>query len=353
MQLGRRRSTTRKTASLTALLAAGALAVAGCSSSSTGSSSAPKPASSNRASSGPICPLTGLPQTGNEQADRVALAVKIDNIGPARPQAGINNADVVVEELVEGGLTRLMAIFQCQKAGLVGPIRSVRITDADLLALLHGSVLGYSGANPKDMPPVRANSDAALIAYDNTPQYFHLDSSRPAPHDVFSSTTTLLNAGLKLRSKLQAPPALFTYGAIDPAARPAHHVTLAWPDSAARWTWSSHGWLRDQGEHTYSLTPDVLSDGQRISATNVVVLGVNIASTGLRDVLGNPSPLDVTIGSNPAWVLRDGKMIKGTWHRKSIKDGITLKDAQGHVIALEPGRTWIELLPTPRAPSRH
>jgi hypothetical protein len=61
----------------------------------------------------------------------------------------------------------------------------------------------------------------------------------------------------------------------------------------------------------------------------------------------------VTIGSNPAWVLRDGKMIRGTWTRKTISDQFTLKDAQGQVIALAPGRTWVELLPTPRKPSRH
>jgi hypothetical protein len=348
MQLG------RTTPAAVAVLVAGTLVLSGCSSASSGSSSAPvaKPATSNEASAGPVCPLTGLPQTGGEQADRVAVAVKIDNIGPARPQAGLNNADVVVEELVEGGLTRLMAIFQCQRAGLVGPIRSARISDADLLALLHGSVLGYSGANPKDMPPIRAHSGAALVAYDNQPQYFHLDAGRPAPHDVFSSTTTLLSAGLKARPNLQAPPALFSYGPIDAGARRVHRITLTWPDSAARWTWSRHGWLRDQGERAYSLTPDTLADGQRISATNVVILGVDIASTGLRDVLGNPSPLDVTIGRNPAWVLRNGKMIPGTWSRGSRNQEISLTDGHGRPIALAPGRTWVELLPRPAAPSR-
>jgi hypothetical protein len=331
-----------------ALLAAGTLALASCSSSSS-PNSAPvsKPATSNEASAGPICPLTGQPQTGGEQANRVALAVKIDNIAPALPQAGINNADVVIEELVEGGLTRLMAIFQCQSAPAVGPIRSARISDADLLALLHGSVLGYSGANPKDMPPIQAHSQAALISYDHQPQYFHLGAGRPAPHNVFSSTTTLLNAGLKQKPKLQAPPALFTYGPIDPAARRMHGVYMSWPAASALWTWSHRAWQRTQDGQR-----DVLTSGQQISATNVVILGVNIASTGLRDVLGNPSPLDVTIGTNPAWVLRDGKMIRGTWTRNTINDGITLKDAQHRVIALSPGRTWVELLPRPRTPSR-
>jgi hypothetical protein len=340
MQLARSRTT-----AAVAVFVAGALGLTACSSASSGPVS--KPSTSNEAAAAPVCPLTGLPEAGGQQADRVALAVKIDNIAPALPQAGINDADVVVEELVEGGLTRLMAIFQCNKAAEVGPIRSVRISDADLLALLHGSVLGYSGANSKDMPPIRAHSGAALVAYDNTPQFFHLSSSRPAPHNVFSATTTLLNAGLHLRPKLKAPPSLFTYGPIDPTARRAHRVYMSWPAASALWTWSKGSWLRTQGG-----AADRLVDGHQISTTNVVILGVNIASTGLHDVLGAPSPLDVTIGSNPAWVLRDGKMIRGTWSRKKIGNEFTLKDTQGHVIALAPGRTWVELLPTPRKPSR-
>jgi hypothetical protein len=113
------------------------------------------------------------------------------------------------------------------------------------------------------------------------------------------------------------------------------------------WTWSHGTWLRTQDG-----AADMLTSGAQISTTNVVILGVNIASTGLHDVLGAPSPLDVTIGSNPAWVLRDGKMIRGTWTRKALNDEITLQDRQGRTIALAPGRTWVELLPRPRTPSR-
>jgi hypothetical protein len=240
-----------------------------------------------------------------------------------------------------------MAIYQCQKAAEVGPIRSARITDADLLALLHGSVLGYSGANPKDMPPIRAHSESALISYDAQPQYFHLDSARPAPHDVFAATKTLLAAGLKDRPKLQAPPALFRYGAIDPTAKRAHSIYLGWPAASAQWTWNGKGWLRTQDG-----AADNLVDGTQISATNVVILNVTLQATGIYDIDHNPSPLDVTIGSNPAWVLRDGKMVRGKWSRQSIGDPISLTDKAGKPIALQPGRTWIELLPTASKPQR-
>ncbi|MBV9485540.1 MAG: DUF3048 domain-containing protein [Frankiaceae bacterium] len=296
----------------------------------------------------PTCPLTGAPRAKGQNVKRPALAVKIDNVSDALPQSGVNNADIVVEELVEGGLTRLMAIYQCDQANTVGPIRSLRISDADLLALLHGSILGYSGANPKDMPPIVAHSDAVLISQDANPQYFYRSSAHAAPHNVYSSTKRIVQAGISRRASLKAPTPLFSYGAIDASAKKAHVVSMSWPAASALWRWTKNEWLRTQGG-----SPDRLSDGSQISAKNVVVLNVNIASTGLHDVLGTPSPEDVTVGSNRAWVLRDGKVINGTWHRASIAAGWTLRDKHGHLINLAPGRTWVELLPTGRSPSVH
>jgi hypothetical protein len=330
-------------------------ALAGCSGKSTptSSGSAQKSAvvvknKNNQKPVGPTCPLTGTPRHKGQVVKRPALAVKIDNVSEALPQTGINSADVVVEELVEGGLTRLMAIFQCDAAPTVGPIRSARISDADILALLHGSVLGYSGANPKDLPPIVAHSDAVLISQDADPQLFYRSSAKPAPHNVFSSTTKLVHAGVAKRKSLKAPKPLFSYGAIDPAAKHAHSVSMTWPAASAQWTWSKQGWLRTQGG-----SPDRLSNGAQVHATNVVVMNVRIASTGLHDVLGTPSPDDVTVGSNPVWVFRNGKMVKGTWHRSSITAGFTFRDKKGRKINLAPGRTWIELLPTGRQPIRH
>jgi hypothetical protein len=331
-----------------ALLATAALA--GCSGSSSGPPSSPGTPTAVAASkpTPPVCPLTGAPRHKHEIVRRPPLAVKIDNVSEALPQSGINNADVVVEELVEGGLTRLMAIFQCDKAATVGPIRSARISDADILALLHGSVLGFSGANPADLPPIVAHSQAVLVSQDANPQYYYRSTSKLAPHNVFSSTERILRAGIARRHSLKAPKPLFRYGAIDPAAKPTHDFSISWPAASAEWRWSKGSWLRTQNG-----APDRLSDGSQISATNVVVMSVTIASTGLHDVLGSPSPEDVTVGSNPVWVMRNGKLIKGTWHRQTLTSALTFRDKQGHLIDLAPGRTWLELLPTGRKPVRH
>jgi hypothetical protein len=328
-------------------------ALASCSSSSstppiTTSSTPASDAAHHDKPARPTCPLTGAPRTKHEFVKRVPLAVKIDNVSDALPQSGINHADVVIEELVEGGLTRLMAVFQCDSAKTVGPIRSLRISDADILALLHGSVLGYSGANPADLPPVVARSQAVLISQDANPQYFYRSTAHVAPHNVYSSTKRVLRAGIARKKSLNAPKPLFSYGAIDPAAKRAHNVSMSWPAASAAWKWSKHGWLRTQNGSL-----DKLSDGSTVSSTNVVIMSVDIASTGLHDVLGTPSPQDVTVGNNRVWVLRDGKMIQGTWHRKSVASNLTFTDKKGNAIRLAPGRTWVELLPTGRKPLRH
>jgi hypothetical protein len=327
-----------------------AATLAGCSSGSspaatTPTSSAAAQVAANNAK--PTCPLTGLPAGKHQDRNRAPVAIKIDNVSDALPQAGVNQADVVVEELVEGGLTRLMAIFQCNKAPIVGPIRSARISDADILALLHGSVLGFSGANPKDLPPIEAHGDTVLISMNSNPSIFPRSSSRAAPHNVFASTSNILQAGLAARHNLKAPPPLFSYGPINRYSKPAHHVSLSWPAASALWTWSGHQWLRSQDG-----LPDKLANGSQITATNVVVMSVDIASTGLHDVLGNASPLDVTVGQNKVWVLRDGRMVTGIWKRPSVTSGLTLVNHKGKTINLAPGRTWIELLPKPGKPSR-
>jgi hypothetical protein len=293
----------------------------------------------------PTCPLTGLAPNASQSITRPALAVKIDNINPARPQAGIDHADLVFEELVEGGLTRLMAVFQCDAAGSVGPVRSARTSDADMLALLHGSVFGFSGANPGALPPIRAHGRSVLVSYDVYGSAFHRDGSRPAPHNVFSSTATILRAGLVHWRSLTAPKPLFSYGAVAPAARPVTSVSMSWPQASASWHWSGKTWLRTQNG-----TADVLTDGARVSAANVIVMSIKIGSTGLRDVLGNASPLDETVGSGPVWIFRNGAMVTGTWHRASIGAPLRFVDATGAAIALQPGHTWVELLPRGSVP---
>jgi hypothetical protein len=331
-------------------LAAAGLTACGGGHNDAATQSTPSASASPTATAAPAavktCPLTGVPPRGDQKVNRVALGVKIDNVNDARPQVGIDKADLVVEETVEGGLTRLFAVFQCDSPSSIGPIRSARTSDGDLLRLLNGSVFAFSGANPRVIPQVQSTSAAVLISYDalgNT--YFHRDYSRPAPHNVFSSAKTLLGAGLSRDKKLHAPKPLFTYGAAKVKGFPAKTASLTWPDATAGWTWDGGHWLRTQNG-----TADVLADGHRVSASNVAIMSITTAYTGLHDVLGNASPDDVVTGSGKVWLLRDGHVIAGTWSRPNRTKPLVFKDKNGHVLPLKPGRTWVELLPRPRTP---
>jgi hypothetical protein len=293
-----------------------------------------------------VYPLTGLPVRNVAAAGRPALSVKIDNVADAMPQAGLNRADLVADILVEGGLTRLMATFQSQDAPLIGPIRSARPVDADLLRELGGGIFAYSGAAPGEIAPSKAHSNALLVANDNDPQWFWRGTLHAAPHNVFSSTARLYKAGRTSGRKLSAPPQLFTYGAAPRGARAAKSVSLEFsPNTSSGWTWTGSNYVRTQNGR-----PDVLSDGSRVNTTNIVVLSVTWRPTNIIDDAGNADPYVIVIGSGPAVVMRNGVAIVGHWVRPSYRVSMKILDAAGHPIPLQPGRTWLELQPRPYRP---
>jgi hypothetical protein len=293
------------------------------------------------------CPLTGKPPTKGQRLGRAALAIKIDNVSDARPQSGVDRADLVIEETVEGGLTRLMAVFQCDAVPRVGPIRSARTSDSDLLRLFNGQVVfAFSGANSRALAQVRANSHAVLLSMDAGGGYFHRDYSRPAPHNVYSSTTTLLKAGVARKKGIKAPRPVFRYGKPKAGGKAAKSASVSWPFASAGWTWNGHAWARTQGG-----TPDLMTSGHRVAASNVIIMSIDVKASGLHDVLGNASPEDVVTGSGNLWLLRDGRVYKGKWKRPTAAKRLRMFDLAGRPLPLRAGRTWIELLPRPRQPT--
>jgi hypothetical protein len=298
--------------------------------------------------SGITFPLTGLPADANlANADRPALAIKIDNVAAARPQAGLNDADVVIETPVEGGLTRLFAVFQSHDADLVGPIRSARPVDADLLRLFGHPYFVFSGGTPSDVQPVQKKGGAAaLIWWDRSPAYFVTRADRKRPHHVFAHTSTLYAEG-KVRaesgSTKATPPPPLPFDDRAPAGTPAHQIDLTFPSASAGWTWNGSEYLRTQAG-----TPDTLIDGAQVSAANVVVLSVVIKQTAAHDVHGTNVPLPDVVTSGKAWVYRDGVQVTGNWKR--VKDQLIVTDDAGQAVTLKPGRSWVELLPTGRTP---
>ena len=338
-------SPTSAAISAAASSAAAASSVAASSASEAAVASASAAASSAAAVAGGPDPLTGLPSS-LAAATRPALGVKIDNVAGAWPQAGLNQADIVFDLPVEGGLTRLLAVFHSQDVGVFGPIRSARPVDADLLHLLGHSYFAFSGGTKTDLGPITDHSNATPMWWDVSPSLFVIRKDHAIPHQVFGTTAMLYAAGEQRAPSTTPPPPIFSYAAATPVpALPAKTITAQYDAATAAWNWNGSQYMRNQSGH-----PDLLIDGHQVSSVNVVVMSVAVRNTGARDSHGTVVPLPVVIGSGQVWVFRNGLMVKGTWNRPSENAPMKLFTATGQIIALAPGRTWVEVLPNTRLP---
>jgi hypothetical protein len=330
------------------------LAVAACSGSpppkpSPSDSLSQTPTASATPSAGLTWPLTGLPALQGVAA-RPALAFKVDNVYGALPQAGLNSADLVFEEPVEGGLTRLIAVFQSQNPGTVAPIRSARPVDAQVMRLFGPSILMFSGASRYEIGPVRKLSHALLLSMDSGVPLFARDPNRPGVHDVYASTREAWAWGLSHGASRLPPKSPWTYSAAPSSlAKPATTADMQFGSAQAHWSYhsTSRRWFRAQNGQT-----DVDTLGVQLWADTVMVLNVpTYYVPGLHDVLGNPTPDARLTGSGRMWLLREGSLVSGTWSRATLDDPFTFKAPDGSVLGVRPGRTWIELLPNGLSPS--
>lgn len=289
----------------------------------------------------PICPLTGEESATGKVPHRPALAVKIENHPEARPQAALNRADIVYEEPVEGGYTRFIAVFHCDDPDRVGPVRSGRTTDPDVLRQFGPAVFGYAGgvaAVKREVPRAGLVDVNYIVAADA----YVRDETRAAPHDLYTTTSALRKAAA---SDAGAPRPVFEYAeAYEGKARRAAGVHLPFSSvSDVVWTWSRREgmWLRAHGDLAHTL-----EDGTRVSAATVVVQVVEVTAGQIVDAAGNPSPEVELIGRGRAYVLRDGRVIAGRWERPTLDDVTRFVTRDGEEIPLSPGRAWVELLPS-------
>ena len=291
----------------------------------------------------PTCPLTDAPTPGgNEAPRRSLLAVKVENTDAAYPLTGLDKADMVYEEVVEGGITRFVAIFHCRDANRVGPVRSARTTDPKILAPLQQQpLLGYSGGAPKVVKGLVA-AGVVQLTEANTPDAFTRDGGRVAPHNLFASTAVLWRAGEKQVDDPATPRAAFTFGeGLPEKSKKAGTIDITFSTlSSTGWEWGGGRWTR-----LLSGAPMALESGAPIEAENVVVQVVDVSQDTIVDASGSFSPLVEMIGSGKAWVFRDGRAIAGTWERDGEGDLTTFRTKDGDEIALSPGSTWVELVP--------
>ena len=285
-------------------------------------------------------PLTGEPVDDPSRAQLPALVAKIDNGEAARPQAGLSEADLVVEELIEGGSTRLLAVLHSEGADPLGPIRSARSTDVPFLAALEEPLFAWSGANA-EFAQLIARQDIVDVGVDAALGAYGRDDDRPAPSNLFTSTEALYEAA---GGAGEAPQPLFAYRedptALPLQARPVLGVDIDFGATEVAYTWDPDraGWRREQNG-----TPHVDVDGEQIAPANVIVQFVTYRDTGLVDAAGAAVPEAELVGEGQAFVLVDGRLIQGVWSRSTPEGPTEFRLLDDTPVELAPGATWIEL----------
>lgn len=286
----------------------------------------------------PTAPFTGL--ASESDLSRPAFVVKIDNAPQARPQWGINQADVVFEELVEGNITRFAAVFHSQDTENIGPVRSARTGDFELLTNLNRPIFGNSGGNPTVMKLLK-EVNMVLVGDTNVGgEAYWRSSEKKAPHNLLTSTPKIYASS---NGQGGTPPQMFNYRSdseeISSAAREIQGVNIDFGGHKIeyRWNTESKGWDRTQNG---SLHRD--HDGVQVAPENVIIQFVQYG----RSVAFAGSPEVKVIGNGNAWILTDGRLIAGKWSRPTSGSLTQFRDLEGEIISLTAGRTWIAL---PRA----
>jgi hypothetical protein len=288
----------------------------------------------------PYCPLTGEDPPKGVKLTRPALALKIENSPDARPQSGLDRADIVYEEFVEGGATRFMAIYHCHDAAQGGPVRSARFDDPKI-AKPFTSILAYSGGNSIVVNELRKRKVISLDELNADGSLFRVPAGSTDVHSLYGDTKRLRKLGEK-RGKPQPPgSAYFKFGDA-PKGDKAKSVTLKFnPSVEISWRWKGGKWMRFEDG-----VPFQSAGGKQIGTDNLLVQEVEVNdSKRIFDVAGNPSPDIVLAGKGRAFLFRDGEVIKGSW-KTNKKGDPSFKTKKGDPFTFDVGSTWIELVPS-------
>lgn len=308
------------------------LALAGCGGTKE-SGDKPDAAASSAPPTPEFWPLTGVQAPLGETVakDHPVMVVKMDNTGAAAPQLGLGSADLVVEELVEGGLTRLAAFYYSQLPSKVGPVRSMRASDIGIVTPADAQVV-TSGAAAVTISRIK---QAGITFYGEGSKGLARDNGRRAPYNLFADLTKTVGLA---RQDPATPADYLTWGA--PAdfvgVQPATRVDV--PFSYGHTTrWSFEG-------GRYVNTNSNARQGDRFQADNVLVLRAPVGDAGYKDPAGNPVPETKLEGSGAAVLFHNGSLVRGTWSKASLDAPIELSTEAG-ALTVPAGRTWIELVP--------
>lgn len=292
------------------------------------------------------CPLNGTEQPTKAATLNRPVIVQIDNAPDARPQSGLSQADMVYEAEAEGQITRYSAIFACSDSETVGPVRSARLIDLELVPEYTG-LLANSGSS--EGTTARLEADAAEVPninFDNAPQAYRRVSDRFAPHNLMTGTTELRQAAADRGNATQVQIAGPLFKPDTPGAASIKSIAVTYSpyaDVSYAYDAKSNSWLRSVG----GLADKDDLNGAQIAPKNVIIQYVQVTTTNIIEDTSGERGLDYTLtGSGKVVVFRDGQAIAGQWHRTDKNTVTTYLDATGQLIPLNVGQTWVQVVPT-------
>ncbi|MGH2754359.1 MAG: DUF3048 domain-containing protein [Actinomycetota bacterium] len=287
------------------------------------------------------CPLNGEEPPKGLDVTTPAIALKIENSPEARPQSGLEDADLVYEEVVEGGITRFMAIFHCGTTDQGGPVRSARFDDPKI-AKPFTHLLAYSGSNAIVDKELKAQ-DIIPLNEDTDPveAFFRVPEGVLEVHNLFADVGTLQ----KIAAKREVDPPstdVFTFGDVPAGAKKARSISLNFTASnTIEYKWAKDAWARSEAG-----APFMTAEAEQIEVPNLLIQEVRVDNSNtIVDVAGNPSPDIDLLSGGKALLFRDGKVVKGRWDVD--KDGVpSFTTASGDPMTFAPGPIWVELVPS-------
>jgi hypothetical protein len=286
--------------------------------------------------SGPYSSLTGL--KGN---DGPVLVVKLDDTTYAHPQVGLRSADVVYIEQVEGGLTRLAAVFSSHIPKIIGPVRSARISDIELLSQYGKVAFSYSGAQQKLLPVIAEANLFDVGANKYGPTFYANDPERISPYAMMVKAPELLVAAHDRGvSPVRSTSMGWKFGQAPEELSPIESAYIAWPASSYDVTWSN---AEDRWLLKHNGNANVDDTGYNLGPKTFVVQIVSITDSIYKDKVGGVTPFSATVGEGKCYILRNGGYLPCRWNRPTETDGTAFTDLSGNEVAFEKGQIWFAL----------
>ena len=279
--------------------------------------------------------------SGREGVDGQVLVVKIDDTNMAHPQIGLEDADVVYIEQVEGGLTRLAAVFSSTIPARIGPVRSARISDIDIMGQYGRVAFAYSGAQRKLLPVISAANLEDLGAQHESSKIYTTDPNRIQPYAMVLRADLLMQKIVDENLRVDSAKSVgFVFGDNPEGGVPTQEVVINWPAATytAEWSESESRWLLS---HNGKL--NLADSGVVLGPTTLVIQIVKISPSEYGDKFGGVTPLSETIGTGKAYVLRDGELFATTWNRPFADSGTSFTLPDGSPMFFAPGQVWVAL----------